>query len=164
MMRGALGLLAAASLAVSCGEDASAGAAMITGPAECVLGTGQLAFVTIQNTDVIPIIHGPQGGYHIWGAVRAKNIDPAGLRLTFTLALASTGTVVNTVRIIRSLTPVAVSAASPPGWSESVGSYVYVPDPRVIDGQSVRMSVDAVDAAGHTAHDERLITPQLQMP
>src|SRR4051794_36949910 len=54
-------------------EDVADGAAATPAPI-CVLGGGVLAFVPEHDGDTVPIIHGPQGGYHVWGSVLAHGV------------------------------------------------------------------------------------------
>src|SRR5262245_19352029 len=51
------------------------------------VGTGFDLFIPIRDGDMVPLIHGPQGGYHVWGAVRAENVDRSELKLRYSLAL-----------------------------------------------------------------------------
>ena len=55
------------------------------GPSEIVLGHGYERFTAIGDGDELPIVMGIQGGYHVWGEVRARFVDPRQLRLEFTL-------------------------------------------------------------------------------
>ena len=36
-------------------------------------GTGDSSFVPVSDGDDVTMIHGPQGGWHIWGSVRVSN-------------------------------------------------------------------------------------------
>ncbi len=40
------------------------------------LGTGELAFEPLVEGGVLSVVHGPQGGYHVVGSVRARGFDP----------------------------------------------------------------------------------------
>jgi hypothetical protein len=45
-------------------------------PSEVTLGTGEDAFVPVDDGDDITIVFGPQGGYHLTGSMRASGIVP----------------------------------------------------------------------------------------
>lgn len=40
------------------------------------IGTGDAAFIPLSNGDDIQVIQGPQGGFHILGALQATGIEP----------------------------------------------------------------------------------------
>ena len=73
--------LTAFAVAGGC-SDPSAPAAD-AGPPFIELGTGERAFEPLSNGDPVEIVFGPQGGYHVWGTVRAGNVrggDPNNLQ------------------------------------------------------------------------------------
>ena len=49
------------------------------------LGTGTEAFEPLTEGQPVPIIAGPQGGYHVWGALQAGGFAPQGVMMHFTL-------------------------------------------------------------------------------
>lgn len=48
------------------------------GPAEVIVGEGQAAYLPLDDGAVAQVEAGPQGGYHIWIAVRVKNLKQSG--------------------------------------------------------------------------------------
>lgn len=56
------------------------------GPAEAVLGGGVLRFLPLDGCARVPIIRGIQGGYHVWGGVRARYVTLFRLKLRFTIS------------------------------------------------------------------------------
>ena len=148
------------------------------GPAEALVGGGNDVFIPILDPgDRLPIIHGPQGGYHIFGSVLARYVAIGRVRLDFTLT-RSDGELINTVNTTGRLSPVdgmsllldggggdgggGPRAFTLPGgadgWAASFGSYVFVPGELVpaIDGRSVRLRAVITDADGRAATDERV--------
>src|SRR5262249_37321423 len=88
------GLAFALSLAFAgCGDDAPE----YPGPAQALLGGGVYEFLHEPSCSRVSIIHGIQGGYHVWGSVRARYIDFTGVQVRFTLSDAATGAVINVV-------------------------------------------------------------------
>lgn len=120
------------------------------------LGTGLDEFVPITDGDSVPIVHGIQGGYHIWGSLRARDLGPEQVRLHYTLTLEETGELVSSVKIVVGLHP----AENEDAWV-SLGSFVFVPMPMQVHGQDVLMQVEATDRASSTASDARRIRPYL---
>jgi hypothetical protein len=123
-----------------------------------LLGTGAERFVAIQDHEIVPIIHGIQGGHHVWGAARAAALNKAGLRLGFVLSLVGSETVVTRRDAVVDLT----GGDEEPG--EVAGVAVFLDDPGQIHGQACRLTLTAVDTRGRTAAAERLITPDFTSP
>ncbi len=57
------------------------------GPPEVVLGTGQTDFASLGDGQVLQLEKGPQGGHHIWIAVRMKNLRQSGSTTTITSSI-----------------------------------------------------------------------------
>src|SRR4029434_4969109 len=71
-----LALTLLAMLATGCSMDA------VSQPA-VELGTGESHFEELIDGQDVTLIHGPQGGWHVWMSLRAQEIDPmrVGLRV-----------------------------------------------------------------------------------
>lgn len=52
------------------------------GPPEVILGTGQTDYATLGDDQELALEQGPQGGHHIWMAVRMKNLRQSGSTTT----------------------------------------------------------------------------------
>lgn len=52
------------------------------GPPEVVLGTGMTDYASLADGQVLALERGPQGGHHIWIAVRMKNLRQSGSMTT----------------------------------------------------------------------------------
>lgn len=59
-----------------CGND--------TDPPEVVMGTGQTDYATLEDGATLQAEAGPQGGHHLWIALRMKNLKQAGSTTTLT--------------------------------------------------------------------------------
>ena len=55
------------------------------------VGTGDRVFTPVHDGDSVNITLGPQGGYHIWTAVRLHHGEVSRVRATITARLESTG-------------------------------------------------------------------------
>jgi len=51
------------------------------------LGTGFRRFEALSEGQVVPIIEGIQGGYHVWGALKGRGFLDSDISLLFTLSL-----------------------------------------------------------------------------
>jgi len=113
------------------------------------LGTGDQAFIVLHDGDPVPIIHGLQGGYHVWGAVRASDLAPMGVHLQFTLARLDDAVPVTTRTDVADLVD-----------GEHLGTAVFVPDPDGVRGQPCTFDLTAIDTHGTMVHSQRTIVPQ----
>lgn len=59
-----------------CGND--------TDPPEVIMGTGQTDYATLEDGATLQAEAGPQGGHHLWIALRMKNLKQAGSTTTLT--------------------------------------------------------------------------------
>lgn len=126
------------------------------------LGTGQLSWedLTTDGTHV-ELIHGPQGGYHVFGRVRFTGLSPQ-VGITFEVTPVEGGAPVNdpTDRIVlaegRGLLPVGQA------WETSNAQLVVlttIHDPSPVVGRRFRFSVTVTSTAtGESARDTRVIT------
>jgi hypothetical protein len=57
------------------------------GAAEVILGTGQTDYATLNDDQVVQLEKGPQGGHHIWVALRMKNLRQSGSTTMITSVL-----------------------------------------------------------------------------
>lgn len=60
---------------------AACSAPEISGPTSIEVGTGQFDYEPVTEGQELPIVEGPQGGYHVWLGLRARNLDPRNLRI-----------------------------------------------------------------------------------
>lgn len=51
------------------------------------IGTGARNYQPLAGGDEIPIIAGPQGGFHVWGGFRGDGFDDSDVRIVFELSL-----------------------------------------------------------------------------
>ena len=56
-----------------------------TGPPVVEIGTGEAEFIPVPDGGEAELVHGPQGGYHVVGAVRMSGFDPDNTVLTYTV-------------------------------------------------------------------------------
>jgi hypothetical protein len=61
------------------------------GPPVVQVGTGQSAYVPVSSGQTVQMEQGPQGGHHIWIAVRDENLAQMGSTTTITSVVPTTG-------------------------------------------------------------------------
>ena len=119
------------------------------------LGSTSGNFSPIGDGAGIAIIHGIQGGYHVWGAVRATNVDPREVRLRYTLRLDDATPALAVRDDYGDLE--GTDDGLTPGFR--VGAVVFVADPAVIRSRACRLSVELTDRAGRTGSDAHRVFP-----
>ncbi len=152
-MRVAL-LAALATLIVGCtGPDLESDPAV-------ELGTGEVAFESLQDGDALPLVSGLQGGRHIWGAVRVVGIDWREVSLVFTLEDEDGVQLTDTTTMFTELQACELdSPGCAQGMGELVGATILVTeeDAGAVVGGDVVLRVEAADAAGRTASTQRSV-------
>ncbi len=147
-MRRFRSLIAAALLAGGCG------AAERPPGIACEVGTGRFAFEPVRDGDDVPIIFGPQGGYHVWGSARVRGAGASDAVLRYMLRRPATAAI-SVVEARMRLSPVGDAD----GWSEALGATVFVPVPSDIEGQLVSLHVEVVLDDGRRCTSDRTIRP-----
>lgn len=132
------------------------------GDAVVELGTGTVDFAPLADGDELPLIAGPQGGYHFIVHVRAMGIAPGDPRTPGVPENPRTTFVAyrGDIQIDLDLPPYRL------GFQPD-GEYVSFPSGRILQvstnlipelyGQDVRITVTVEDEDGDTASDERTI-------
>jgi hypothetical protein len=126
----------------ACGT-ASETTAVDAGPVaapELQLGTGKDSFEPLAEGQTVELIHGPQGGWHIWGSLRARGLASP-LTVVYAVALADTGEVLSSTTY--EIEPLAAGS-----WSLWAGLIGYVPEPERVAKQPVALSMQVTDARG----------------
>ena len=124
------------------------------------IGTGEVRFETLTDGQEAPTVYGIQGGYHIWGSVRATGIDWRRLELHFELTGEDGELVSNPTLLPAQLRDCSDQEGCDEGMGEVVGITVFVDDPPAIWGDDITMSVHASDDEGRESYDERLLKPR----
>jgi hypothetical protein len=149
---GVASLCALASLLWGCLEEDPNGP---SGP-RIEVGTGATRFdalpVTLPDGGIpsVEIVFGPQGGYHIWGAIRAHEMAKD-VKVVYTLKDVESGELISTNDYELSLTPNGDALE----WPGMLG---LVPTPGAINGKLIEMGMEATDADGTTRRDARQVT------
>jgi hypothetical protein len=94
-------------------SDAADGAAELDGVCktiagaapDVVLGQGQSDYFPLADLEEVVVEAGPQGGHHVWLALRMKNLLRSGSRTTLTGTVPSTGTTITPYEVIYTFDP-----------------------------------------------------------
>lgn len=167
----AAGLLLASCLAACSGEDEPPPpSGCWPGPddgaplGEAELGAGEVAFEALAPDQEVVLIHGPQGGYHVnvWPRVRGMVVADDGSIDTLFSAYVEEGDEVDLFECPHNAAYVADPAGGDYLMTRSNIPLIVlnerVPD---IDGHSLLLRVEMVDAEGRYARDERRVVPHL---
>jgi hypothetical protein len=115
------------------------------------VGTGTSAFEPLTDGQSVSIIFGPQGGYHVWAALRLKKsfaperVEVHARLLQGSAELSDNGYLLN-----------LVDAGDRYEW---YGLQALVPDPAAIDGQPVTVRLEVKDQSGKSASAEVRVVP-----
>lgn len=113
------------------------------------LGTGADGFHPVADGDQLPLVMGPQGGYHIWAAVRVRApINPKNLTMNFRLILDGAEVSNNTWKFTLS--------QNGSTWEWYAGTEI-VDDPMAVSGKEVEYRVEVVDVDGRKGSDSRRV-------
>ncbi len=58
------------------------------GQGELEIGTGEWAFVEVQDRGTVELVYGPQGGWHVWVSLQAERLDPRRVEMELTTEIA----------------------------------------------------------------------------
>ncbi|UQA59630.1 hypothetical protein [Polyangium aurulentum] len=76
-----------------------------TGEPTVIVGRGQGDYLTVNDYDVAQVEAGPQGGHHIWVALRMKNLRQSGTITTLTGEVPELGVSINPFTVIFTFDP-----------------------------------------------------------
>ena len=116
-----------------------------------VVGSGKDSYAAMADGATVEIIHGPQGGYHLWGAFRVTGIASGRVSVTY---VVSRDTLPATPLSSTTYEVVPFARAGGREWAGLIG---YVPNDQLeaTANQPVVLSMTLTDAAGSVLRDER---------
>jgi hypothetical protein len=147
---------AALAAALACGKAPDPIEPPDSGPlARVEVGTGTGSFVALKDGDPVNIVKGPQGGHHIWGALRCSGpLNPNGLEVHFRIFKADPRAEIQD-------NPYRITLQQNGEFAEWYGMIGFLPNgPSEVAGVATVLRMEVKDAEGRTAFDERRVVPQ----
>lgn len=135
-----------------------------TGPASVELGTGEDAFVALEDGDEVEVINGPQGGQHMLASVRTSGMTSvATVRLHIQRAEDDSTVSDQTYRLLFFEEPGREDDCAwlYPGLYGYLGFVAVAEDDANFLWKDAIMSVEVTDEAGQTGADSRIVVPVL---
>ena len=148
----------------SCSPPGDAGASCVLVPDPCLpgrmeVGSGSFSFQEIgTGHDEVDLIHGPQGGYHVFGSLRVKDValDPS-VSVLFGFRAPDA---CDDLMLPEAKTPISIGQDAfrnaGDGWRAAYG-YLVILDttaPLDLDGRRFILSAELTDAAGTLYRNE----------
>ena len=117
------------------------------------VGIGSVDFERIADGDGVPIIHGAQGGYHVWTAVRVQQADVADARINLYARFEDSHALAGDP------SGLAVSLYLEGGARVAWGMRDLIHDPVAAKGKRVILRVEVVANDGRHGEAERVVVP-----
>jgi hypothetical protein len=119
-----------------------------------VVGTGEYAYEAVAEGADLPIIAGPQGGYHVWVGLLARNLRRGCVVETQLTLIDSDEAVGNPLFFEVQLFD------AEDGWLQYAGLPVVL-DPTAVEDQPLRVDLTLTDGDGAEAIGSLSIVPRL---
>jgi hypothetical protein len=138
-----------------------AGCSAAVGEGVAELGTGEAEFEPLTDGQIVPIIHGAQGGYHVWLSAQVLGLDARRVSMSIETQRADGTLPVETSHVTVALTP----STTTEGMREMVGWPAILANPDGVHGAPLRVTIRFADpVSGVVASDERTIVPMHPSP
>ena len=145
--------LALGAALLGCGSGSEQTEDPVSGASQSVvLGTGEAEFESMEGEPQIRLVHGAQGGFHVWASFLAYGFESEALDLTLTTSVE--GAAENLVMHARLTTREVLDAEGNPARSFA-GFPAQVRDARCADGRRVELRLHLSEPAGGAADDVR---------
>ena len=130
------------------------------------LGTGADSFVPLHDGDLLPFERGPQGGYHVYGSLRATGVDVGDPNYPFELTNPHIWFNVEQDGVEIALLvdqPRALEPLDEEGHVGVLGELVIfnVADPTTLNGTTARLTGKLTDRCGRGGEDRREVVLSL---
>jgi len=124
-------------------------------PPVVTVGWGQADYLPLTDLQTLDVEAGPQGGHHIWLAVRMKNLLGSGSRTKLEATSPSTGAVISPFDVIFSYEPADGGYCKLYGlrFQLDADGVDYVP----LLGKELDVTATVTDRSGDTGRDSRRV-------
>jgi hypothetical protein len=144
--------LALGAALLGCGSGEQTEDPVGAGNQRVVLGTGEAEFESMEGEPQIRLVHGAQGGFHVWASFLAYGFESESLDLTLTTTVE--GAAENLVMHARLTTRELLDVEGTPARSFA-GFPAQVRDARCADGRRVELRLHLSQPGGGAADDVR---------
>lgn len=142
------------ALALASVMGGCAGAAAMPGEAFLELGTGTARFQPLEDGDEVPMVHGAQGGWHLWISARATGLSSGTGSLEIAHGPADGSEEMQTTRV-----GVVFDPPDAQGRRVTLGWQAILTDPPCSVGRLHRVRVTVTTASGERVSAERDLLP-----
>jgi len=121
-------------------------------------------FTSLEGCPQVHIIHGPQGGFHIWISVRVRNVSPKKAEIHVRMEDAETKATVKpgeTTLTVNLMLAAGSQKTDPLPWYEYTGVPAFVKDPCTIHGRKLRVISKVIDLFGAEQQAEACLSGYL---
>ena len=157
--RRAAACAAVALLAVGCSSEAPEDPVYSADPSAGALlvetGVGYVDFIPVSDGDRVQVVMGPQGGYHIWTAIRVRAPALETVQVTFSTRFASNGKEAGwPSRRMLKLPP------QQDGRQDGAGLPNLVSDPNAVRDQRIVLRAEVIASDGRSGSAECVVVPE----
>jgi hypothetical protein len=119
-------------------------------------GTGVTSFEPLTDGEAVDVIHGMQGGYHIWTAVRVHDSAVTDVQVNVTSHFEQGGASAGEPSRITT----TLDAPAPDGARDHAGMRDFIDSPLAVQGQRVVLRVEVIANDGRHGTSERTVVPR----
>ena len=141
-------------VSMGCGRDSPARLATVPDTPETLpveIGTGDTGFLPLTDGEDAFIVFGPQGGWHIWTAVRVRDESVVEAEINLSVRFAGDGTPAGKA------SSVATGLKLKDGARERAGMTNFLANALAVRGQRVVLRTEVIAADGRHGSDERTV-------
>lgn len=121
---------------------------------EVEVGTGEVGFAPLSAGDEVELVYGPQGGYHIWTAVRIRDVSVEQAQINVSARFEGTGAPAG---------PASRWPAAPVIRGEArvhFGMRTFIAQAPLADGKRIILRAEVITRDGRHGAGERAVVPQ----
>jgi hypothetical protein len=119
------------------------------------VGSGEWRFEPIEDGAEVDLVHGSQGGWHVWISMRTEGLDPARVEMELVTEVEGMPETRERSNVRLDFQPIQ----DEPGMFRFVGWPAILSRPGCAAHERLSVSVTLTDSEGHTATDTCIVTP-----
>lgn len=118
------------------------------------IGTGFADFTNVIEGDEVDVVAGPQGGFHVWTAVRVSDVTVDTAQVGLSARFAESG------ELAGKPSRIMVELQTKSGMRERAGMTNFINDPAAVRGQRIILRAEVVTSDGRAATKECTVVPR----